>query len=272
MTWFLQAELHIAAKRFYFQKLIPFSARQSQQVIADSESTRRDIVNLLGIPDDRVRVVYLGIETQRFHPVEDDDWKAKIEKRYGVGSKTYILYVGGIHPRKNIISLVKAFSLLKKRGFSEKLVLAGGLLFGNTELLEALKRLSLNNDVVLAGQVPDDDLPALYSNASVLAYPSLYEGFGFPVLEGMACGTPVVTSDASSLPEVAGEAGMLADPNSVEDISEKLSAVLSNPELSSHMRNRGFEQARKFSWELTAKQTLAVYEQAFRSWKDGSSR
>lgn len=272
MTWFLQADLHLAIKRFYFQKLIPVSARRGQQVIAVSESTRQDIINLLHIPDNRVRVIYSGIDADRFHPVRDESWKSIIEQKYGVRSGAYILYVGGIHPRKNVTSLVKAFSILKERGLEQKLLLAGGMLFGNNELMVTISQLGLDGEIVLAGQVPDNELPTLYSNASVFVYPSFYEGFGFPVLEAMACGTPVVTSTTSSLPEVAGEAALMADPNNIADIADKIWVVLTDSALRERMRVNGLSHASKFTWDETARKTLTVYEQAYETWRNEKSK
>jgi glycosyltransferase involved in cell wall biosynthesis len=267
MTWFLYAGLHLGIKRRYFQTLIPLSVRRSQGVVAVSQSARQDIINLLHASPEQVNVIYHGIDTEQFRPLEDETWKSAIERKYGVQSKAYILYVGGIHPRKNVTSLVKAFEILKKRGLTQKLLLVGSMVFGNKDLLATIDQSGQKGDVVLAGQAPDAELPALYTNASVAVYPSFYEGFGFPVLEAMACGTPVVTSAVSSLPEVAGDAGLIADPHSVEDLAEKIWRVLTDPALRECMRARGRKQATRFTWEETARRTLAVYEQAYDLWK-----
>jgi glycosyltransferase involved in cell wall biosynthesis len=171
------------------------------------------------------------------------------------------LNVGLIEPRKNLLRLVEAYeSASDLRDYS--LVLAGGLGWDYEPLLRHINESAAKSRILLPGYIHDDDLPALYSLAVAFAYPSLYEGFGLPVLEAMACGTPVVTSNVSSLPEVVGDAGLLVDPQSVGELSESLRRVLAHADLAADLRRRGRERAWRFSWHSTAQKTLDVYRVA----------
>jgi glycosyltransferase involved in cell wall biosynthesis len=173
----------------------------------------------------------------------------------------YILYVGSIEPRKNLPRLLVAYAHLRRRGSTRwRLVVAGPRKWKSGPVYDAVARLELAEHVHFAGFVPEADLPALYNGADLFAFPSLYEGFGLPVLEAMACGTPVVTANTSSLPEVAGAAALLVDPSDVEEIAGALRRVLEDPALARDLRERGLARAAQFSWERTARATVAVYE------------
>jgi len=174
----------------------------------------------------------------------------------------YVLTVGTIEPRKNHVRLIKAFEVVASAFPALKLVIAGKSGWLNGEVFKTAKESSVGSRILFLNYVSDADLPELYRLAEVMAYPSLYEGFGLPALEALACGTPVLTSNNSSLPEVVGEAALLVDPMSVSEIAAGLTAAIENPELRSRMRALGFIQARRFSWDRAARETLRVYEAA----------
>ena len=173
-----------------------------------------------------------------------------------------MLFVGNIEPRKNLTRLVEAYALLLRRShYRGPLILAGGQGWRNSEIFRCVEELELEKHVKFLGYVPDDVMPALMSGAEIFIYPSLYEGFGLPPLEAMACGTPVITSNVSSLPEVVGDAALMVDPHDVVALADAMHRVLTDRELREEMRRRGLERANEFSWEETARQTLRVYEE-----------
>lgn len=202
--------------------------------------------------------IYSGSTTRHFQPLEEVNI-TKVLKKYKI-NQPYILYVGSFDARKNLLGLLNAFSKLRQHLPAWKLVIVGARKWKSTPVFEVVQRLQLEEYVHFTGFVEEADLPALYNGADLFVFPSLYEGFGLPVLEAMACGIPVVTSNTSSLPEVAGDAALLVDPMDVEAIAAAMQQVLSDPGLAAELRRRGLEQASKFSWERTARETLAVYE------------
>jgi glycosyltransferase involved in cell wall biosynthesis len=180
----------------------------------------------------------------------------------GLRSGTYILHVGTMEPRKNLVRLVQAFAKLRRSRLAIQLVLAGAQGWMYEDVLAEVERLGLEEDVIVLGRVDAESLPALYNGARCVAYPSLYEGFGLPVLEAMACGTPIVTSRTSSLPEVVGDAGVLVDPYDVGQIAEALEQLIVDEDAARCYAQRGRQRASAFSWEATARKTLQVYENA----------
>jgi glycosyltransferase involved in cell wall biosynthesis len=186
-----------------------------------------------------------------------------VKLRYGIKSE-FLLSVGNLQPRKNLCRLIKAFSLIRGDIDQMQLVIVGGAKWHVSEIYDLVSRLGLEKNVVFTSYVSDKDLVALYNLARVFVYPSLYEGFGLPILEAMACGTPVICSNTSSMPEVAGDAAVLIDPHNVEQIAETLLFVLLDPKLKQDLRERGLERATGFSWRRTAQQTLEVCRQVLR--------
>ena len=263
MTWFTHSEHHILAKRRYFQTLIPLVARKAHHIIAMTDNTKKDIVRILHLPEDKVTTVYCGVDSS-FHPVTDPLQLAEVKRRYHIDGD-FILFVGIIEPRKNLVRLVDAFCDLKRQGVPHTLVLAGPHGWGYAEVAAHIRERQLDKHVHFTGPVAQEDLPVLFSAADLFVYPSLYEGFGLPPLEAMACGVPVVTSNVSALPEVVGDAGVLVDPLSVEDLRAAMWKVLSSNDLHQQLRARGFAQARRFTWENTARRTLQVYQNAYGS-------
>ena len=260
-------EAHTAWQNVYLRWSTRHNARSATRVLADSEATRRDLVNYYHTPPDRIAVVYPGRD-ETLAPVSDPALLAGVRARYGLADP-YLLYVGTLQPRKNLVRLVQAFSRLPALLAGQEqpphlpgLVLAGMKGWLHDEIVSQVRALGLEGQVLLPGYVPEDDLPALLSGALAFVFPSLYEGFGLPVLEAMACGTPVICSNTSSLPEVAGDAALLVDPHDVESLARAMLRLLMNGHLRSELAARGLEQARRFSWRRCARETLAVLEAA----------
>ena len=247
-------------QRKYLEFATRRAVRKADAVIAISENTRQDLVEAFKIPESRVFTTPLGVD-ESFAPVP----KAKTEeigRRYGMGERS-LLYVGTLEPRKNITVLLTAFrQVLTALELPCELVLAGGKGWFYDEVFKLVESLDLRNHVRFTGYVPREDLPTLYSAAAVFVYPSLYEGFGLPPLEAMACGTPVVTSNASSLPEVVGDAGIMVDPQDVDGLADAILRVLQDSELRQEMRKNGLERAKQFTWQQTARLTLQAYHEA----------
>ncbi len=241
----------------YLLDAVPRSVERADLVLADSEHTRDDLVELLGVAPERARVVYAGVEPE-FVPRPDAE-VAAVRQRYGI-QRPYILGLGTLQPRKNFQRLIEAYRLLRQeRHIPHQLVIGGGRGWLYEPILEAIARHGLQEDVRLIGFVEDADLPALYTGAEVFAFPSLYEGFGIPVLEAMACGTPVVAAETSSLPEVAGEAALLIPPTDTEALAEALWSALDDGARRADLRARGWEQCRRFTWRASAERLLACY-------------
>jgi glycosyltransferase involved in cell wall biosynthesis len=229
--------------------------RKAAGIIAVSEATKRDLVRSLAIPEERIAVVHEGIDHQHFRPVRE----RPIEFRY-------ILFVGSEQPRKNLPTLLRALALLKREGrlFRDlKLVKVGGAGENGhpfrTSTERVIRELGLENDVLFTGRVPEEELPAYYSAAECLVLPSLYEGFGLPPLEAMACGCPVIASDRGALPETAGPGGILVDPSDEVRLAATLKWILTDDSARQDLRVRGLDHAAGFSWERCARQTLHAY-------------
>lgn len=246
--------------RNYSRMFVPLSARRASLILTISEHSKRDIVKQFAIPHDKVVVTHLAA-SERFRPVSKREMSVT-KQLYDLD--TYILTVGTLEPRKNIIRLLYAFKEVREQGFAGKLVHVGpkGWLFG--DILAEVERLGLRESVRFLGRVPLDDLVRLYNAALMFVYPSLYEGFGLPPLEAMACGCPVVTSNTSSLPEVVGPAAITIDPYDVSQIADAMLRVIEDQALATSMCERGLERARLFSWRRCAHETVAAYERCVR--------
>lgn len=259
-------DAHTRGARAYLELSTRLNARWATLVLADSDATRRDLVARYGVPTEKVRVVHPG-RNQRLRREVNPERIAAISARLGINGE-YILYVGTLQPRKNLIRLIQAYAALLAEWESKSrcplLVLAGKRGWLSDAIFREVDRLGLAGQVRFPGYVPDDDLPALLSGASAFAFPSLYEGFGFPVLEAMACDVPVVCANTSSLPEVAGEAALLIDPLDTRALTDALRELLLNRDLRRRLIDAGRQQLRNFSWEKAASQTLAVLEEAVR--------
>jgi glycosyltransferase involved in cell wall biosynthesis len=244
-------------QRARMRMLIPASGRRADHVITISEFSKRQLIDTYGMKEDKISVTYLGV-APAFRPLPDADAEARLA-RFAL-SRPYILGVGNLQPRKNILRLIRAFAELRRtQAIPHQLVLVGQMAWKGTEILRAVEDLGLLDAVTMTGYVTDDELVALYGRAAVFVYPSLYEGFGLPILEAMACATPVVTSDVSSMPEVAGDAALLVDPTSEAAIADAVGRVLNDSPLAAAMKLRGLEQSRRFSWPAAAEQTAKIY-------------
>jgi glycosyltransferase involved in cell wall biosynthesis len=245
------------SKRLYLTLLTRPSARSAKRIITISESTKRDTVRLLGVSPEKVDVVYCGVD-KPFCPLPEREVASFRQKR-GLPERI-ILFVGTIEPRKNVARLVEAYSRL--RDGQVKLVIGGARGWLYEEVFARVEELKLTGDVLFPGYIPPDELPLWYNAAELFVYPSLYEGFGLPPLEAMACGTPVITSNVSSLPEVVGEAGLTVDPMDSEGLAEAMNQVLSDGILRQSMREQGLARAGRFSWAKAAQETVEVYQRA----------
>lgn len=240
-----------------------YSVKNANHVITISESSKKDIVNFYRVSPEKVTVTYIGYDTETFHPVTDQTQIDAVLNKYGF-KQPYLLYLGTLQPRKNIVRLIQAFKdLISQEKYSDlglKLVIVGKKGWLYQEILEEAKKLNIADIVIFTGYVSDDEKPALLSGAIAYCLPSLYEGFGIPVLEAMACGTPVVVSQISSLPEVVGEYGVLVDPYNVKSISGGLKLLVKDTALREQMRQNGLRWVQQFDWMNTAKMTLGVLE------------
>jgi glycosyltransferase involved in cell wall biosynthesis len=244
--------------RAFLATVVPRSVARADHVLADSQATKEDLIDLWKTPAEKVTVLYCGVDP-RFRPVTAPTAHAAIRERYGLGEGPFILSVSTIQPRKNYRRLIQAFAPLAERHPGLNLVIGGGKGWGYDEILTEPERLGIVGRVLFPGFIEDSDLPALYSAATALAYPSLYEGFGLPVLEAMACGTPVISSDRSSLPEVTGDAGLQVDPLDVEAWTAGLTKLVEDSALRERLVARGLEQARHFNWDRAAGELLSIY-------------
>src|SRR5215472_7462157 len=254
LAFLMRPDCADARLRAYLEEVVPRSVRRADFIIADSENTRNDLVVLMGVRPSSVAVVPGGVE-ERFTPVTDAEQLGKARRKLGVGNAPFILAIGVIEPRKNLNRLMDAFAALKERGNvpdNLKLVLAGGKGWLYDDIFAHHADSPVRGDILLPGFVADNLLPAIYSAAETLAFPSLYEGFGLPILEAMACGTPVVASRASCLPEVAEGAALLIDPTSVEGLAGALELALLDGDLRSRLIAHGLERAAAYTWTRAA--------------------
>jgi len=245
--------------RRYLERAVPNAVERADLVLADSQNTKGDIVELLGAPPEKVEVLFPGVD-ERFRPLEDEQLLERTRTLYDL-SFPFILFVGTLEPRKNLARLLDAYATLRRLGeISHRLVIAGGTGWLYEGIFRRAEELSLGSDVIFLGYVGDENLPALHNLADLFVFPSVYEGFGLPPLEAMACGTPVIASDSSSLPEVVGEAGLLVPSDDHEALAEAMRRVLSDPALREDLVSRGLRQASRFTWGRAGQQLLSTYE------------
>jgi glycosyltransferase involved in cell wall biosynthesis len=296
LTTHVHPEWHVAANTSMHAAKERFAATRAARLIAVSEATKRDVVRHLGVPEERVAVVYEAAG-ERFRPHTPDETRAVLA-RHGLRHGEYILSLGTLEPRKNYERLIEAYAILVARGWrleasdsgqnnaapgdtapssprlqppasslspSLSLVIAGGRGWNDEPILAAPERYGVAKYVRFLGRVDDAELPALLAGCALFVYPSLYEGFGLPVLEGLASGVPVLASNSTSLPEVLGDAGLLCDPLNAEEIAARMWQLLADQALAQHLRAAGPCRAALFSWRRAARETLAVYEDAARA-------
>jgi len=245
-------------RRNYYRAAIGRGAQLADAVIADSASTRADLIELARVPPDRVSVVPLGVEPE-MRPVRDEQTLQSVRDKYSLPTQ-FLLFIGTIEPRKNIVRIIESFASIADR-VPHHLVIAGRKGWKYHDVFRSVDRLQLRSRVHFAGRIDESDVAALYSLADIFVWPSLYEGFGLPVLEAMACGAPVVTSDCSSLPEVVGNAALTVDPFSTDDIAKAIMRLVEDAPLRGELIAKGFVRASELTWRRTAASTLLVYEQ-----------
>lgn len=277
---------HQLKQKLYLKLMTYYQLKSATQIVAVSQATKNDIINKVGISREKISVIYEGFDQEQFKPLKNDVLRNTL-KDYDIELNNYFMFVGTIQPRKNLERLIRAYAhSLKchpeeqrdegspacvsrkqvKRFFANaqndniKLVLAGSKGWLSDEIYALPQKLGIEKQVKFLGFVPDEKLPALYSGAKALLFPSLFEGFGLPVLEAMACGCPVITSNTSSLPEVAGNAALLVDPYNEEEIAQAIYRITAEPKLGQNLKDKGFTQIKKFSWEKAARETLRILE------------
>lgn len=253
------SEKYDPARMFFIKKVTPALIRRLDMILTVSECSKTDIVNFCNISPDRVVVTPNGVDLDTYCAGDRKQALELLTKRYPIRSP-YLLYVSRIeHPGKNHVRLIKAFNNLKsKTGSPHQLVLAGSNWSRAEEVYKMAELSPYKDDILFIGFVPGSDLPLLYRGAELFVFPSLFEGFGIPILEAMACGTPTVCSNLSSMPEVAGDAAMLFDPYDEENISDTMIKMLSSRDTTDHYVRRGLERSQIFSWKNTAVKTLEV--------------
>jgi glycosyltransferase involved in cell wall biosynthesis len=253
---------HKMTNRAFLRVGMPLFVRAATRIIAVSRHTARDLVELYQVPESKIEVIYEGVDKE-FRPATPDQITA-IRSRYSP-DRPYLLMVGTLEPRKNHRLALAALAQLKAAGYPHRLLIAGGKGWLFEPIAAQVEQLGLAHDVTFSGYVPASDLPGLYSAADALLMPSQYEGFGLPILEAMACGTPVICSRASSLPELAGDAALLVPPDDAGALVHAIRQVIDQPDRASSMRERGLVQAQKFTWQAAAHRTADLYQQVARS-------
>lgn len=252
LTFLMFPQQHLRSTRVLIGSGLRRAVRDADIFLAISENTKKDLVRLTGVSPSRVWVTPLAADT-RFQPRKDNGTLVRL----GI-DRPYVLYVGTLEPRKNITVLLHAFAALEDN--ETLLVLAGAKGWMYEQIFSLITELGVENRVKLLGYVENDDLPVLYTEAQVFVYPSLFEGFGLPVLEAMQCGAAVITTNVSSLPEVIGEAGITLSPDDISGLAAALQRVLTEPDLREEMRGKSLERAAKFSWRKTAEMTADAYK------------
>jgi glycosyltransferase involved in cell wall biosynthesis len=262
LAFLVYPEQYPGAKQRYLNLMTSLSVRRAKRIIAVSDSTRADIVRYYGVHPERVVVVPNGVDPD-FAPVSDPDRLKALRERHRL-PEHFILFVGTLQPRKNLVGLLRAYARVKDE-VAWPLVVVGAPGWLYESVFHEAHWLGIADRIIFAGYAEPDALPLWYSAATVFVYPSLYEGFGLPLLEAMACGTPVITSATSSLPEVAGDAAICVNPTDVAALASALERLIQQPALHAELRERGLARAREFSWERTARETAEVYRRASRT-------
>lgn len=235
------------------------SAKQADRIITVSESAKRDIIRNLEVEASKIDVIYPGIDLEVYNKIYNEDEKRKVKKKYSL-PENYLLYLGTIEPRKNLVNVLKAFAKFKEKDKKMKLVISGKLGWKSENIPELIENLGIKDDIIFTGYVDENDKVLIYKLAQIFLFPSIYEGFGMPILEAMAAGIPVITSNCSSMPEVVGEAGILINPNSYDEISNAIENIINEDDKSLQKRiTLGIERSRNFTWEKSSKQLEKIY-------------
>lgn len=260
---FLKHKEHFSLKRNVWHKFINVRKVLSQfeRIVAVSESTKQDIIELCGIEPEKISVIYSGVSEEFRKRKPEDEKLRRVRKKYNLPDK-FILYLGTIEPRKNLKGVIRAYDhlLLTNKEMGEyKLVIAGGNGWKNKDIYRGINEAEQHLNIKQIGFVDKEDKSYLYNLAEIFVYPSHYEGFGFPPLEAMASGTPVITSSVSSLPEVVGEAALMVNPNNYRELSKAFSLILNNNKLNEQLSSKGLLQASRFNWQKTARDYITLF-------------
>jgi glycosyltransferase involved in cell wall biosynthesis len=258
LSFYLFPHLFPPVRRCYLQCMTRATTRRADAVIAVSESTARDAIQILGLPPERVHVIPNGVNPS-LHPPSADEIAA-LRDRYELPER-YVLYLGTLEPRKNLPTLIEAYGMARHSGIEHGLVIAGGKGWYDEPIYEAVRVTGFEEDILLIGYVPSEHLAALYGGADLFVYPSLYEGFGLPPLEAMACGVPVLVSNVSAMPEVVGKGGVTVNPREPKQIAEAMLSLLGDEDRRRVLAEAGLERAARYSWENTARLTAALYRE-----------
>lgn len=258
VSFITNPECHMQANIKHCLQGTKDAIKNADAIIAISNHTKMDLIKYLDAPEDTITVTHLAAD-EAFSRIEEKNILEKVRKKYSL-PYNFVLFVGSLEPRKNVQTLLRAYALTSQMFKNKyKLAIVGGKGWLNDQIKSLVEELKISDNVYFTEYVAQEDLPAIYSMASVFVYPSLYEGFGLPVLEAMACGTPVITSNVSSIPEVAGDAAVLVDPANEEELSLAIKQVLDDEALRKSLSIRGVNRAKTFSWERCARETLEVY-------------
>lgn len=240
----------------FLKKFVPPSVRSADLVVAISQNTKKDLIETYGIPEKKIAIVNPGVDPRVFYSRSEEE-KVAVKGKYGI-EKPFLLYLGTLEPRKNVSAIVRAYAALpNRRDFN--LVLAGKKGWFYEEVFRIVEDLGLREEVIFTGYVSDEDRPRLFSAAEVFVYPSFFEGFGMPVVEAQACGTPVVTSNTTSLPEAVGEGGIFIDPRDVSALSNAIAEIISSSSRRTELSEKGLRNARRFRWEESGRKLLKIF-------------
>lgn len=254
-------------KAKYLEYIMKKGVEKANKIIAVSQSTKKDIINILGIDKDKIRVIYEASNLVMYSQQNNNMSNEKIIEKYAI-KKPYFLYVGEKRPHKNIEGLIEAFAIFKEKydQWDTSLVIAGKQYSGYQDYIKKAEKLGVIDLLIFTGFIPNEHLKPIYTQAEALLFVSFYEGFGIPILEAMECGIPVITSNISSMSEVAGDAALLVDPGNIQKIAFEMNELMKSDSLKKQMIEKGLKRNRQFSWKSTARETLQVYEEIYKKY------
>jgi len=256
--YYLYPEFYGLKDILYLKYMVLLYLRKATRVIAVSHTSKKDIIKFTGVDKSKIVAIYLAVEDTFTKPL-NSPFIEKVKTKYALPPQ-FILHVGLIYPEKNVERLIQAFAKVAEK-FPHKLVLVGGFRWRYEGVFKLIEKFDLKDKVIITNWIPRSELPVFYKLADLFAFPSLYEGFGMPVLEAMTCGCPVVTSSTGATPEIAGDAALLVDPTSVDEIYKTTVRVLEDEKLREELVSKGYARAKKFSWEKSARETLSVFKE-----------